>query len=62
MIVGDKVQSYLEQFCTENNIQDADKFISITIVELEKLHSGAIISLGVTESMFRTWKEKFDRL
>ncbi len=62
VIVGDKAQSHLEQFCAENNIQDADKFISIAIVELEKLHSGAIISLGVTENMFRTWKEKFDRL
>ncbi len=60
MIVGDEVQSKLEQFCVENQIKDADKFISIATVELDKLHSGAIVSLGVTEMMFLAWKEKFD--
>jgi len=60
MIVGDEVQVQLEQFCVENLIQNADKFISIATVELDKLHSGAIVSLGVTEKLFLTWKEKFD--
>lgn len=60
MIVGVEVQAHLELFCTENKIQNADKFISITTVELDKLHSGAIISLGVTENIFLIWKEKFD--
>lgn len=60
MAVGDEVQIKLKQFCAENKIEHADKFISIATVELSKLHNGAIISLGVTESQFLTWKEKFD--
>ncbi|MFV0450116.1 MAG: Fic family protein [Vibrio sp.] len=60
MVVGEAIISRLEQFCIEHHIPDTDKFISIATVELSKLHSGAIVSLGVTENMFRTWKEKFD--
>ncbi|UGA57346.1 Fic family protein [Vibrio sp. VB16] len=60
MIVDDEVQTQLEQFCVKHQIKDADKFISIATVELDKLHSGAIVSLGVTEKMFIAWKEKFD--
>lgn len=60
MVVGDEVQTKLEQFCVENKIKDADRFISIASVELDKLHSGAIVALGVTENIFTAWKEKFD--
>lgn len=60
MIVGDEVQTQLEQFCIKNQIENADKFIAIATVELDKLHSGAIVALGVTEKMFLAWKEKFD--
>lgn len=62
MIVGDEIERHLEQFCAENTIQDADKFISIATVELDKLHSGAIVSLGVTESLFFAWKERQDSI
>lgn len=60
MIVGDEVLAQLEQFCIKNQIENSDKFIAIATVELDKLHSGAIVSLGVTEKMFLVWKEKFD--
>ncbi|WED23530.1 Fic family protein [Vibrio sp. JC009] len=60
MIVGEEIQAYLERFCTENQIPNADKFISIASVQLEKLHSGALVSLGGTEKMFVAWKERFD--
>ena len=60
MVVGDKILHHLEQFCTVNQIDTPDKFIAIATVELDKLHSGAIISLGVTEKMFQAWKEKYD--
>ncbi len=62
MMVGEEVLAHLEQFCVENQIKDADKFISIATVELDRLHSGAIVSLGVTEKMFLAWKKKFDAI
>ena len=59
MTVGHDVQTSLERFCIENKIEDADKFISIATVEIDKLHNGAIVSLGVTENMFFAWKERY---
>tara|TARA_R110001583_G_scaffold26571_4_gene95766 strand:- start:7231 stop:8619 length:1389 start_codon:yes stop_codon:yes gene_type:complete len=58
IIVGDDIQTELEKFCTQHNIDDPDKFISITIVEIDNLHIGAIMSLGVTEKMFHAWRKK----
>ncbi|CAH0525098.1 Fic family protein [Vibrio hippocampi] len=59
-MTGQQIPSYLEQFCKKHQIAESDKFVSIAMVELGKLHSGAIISIGVTEQMFIAWKEKFD--
>ncbi|WP_375751311.1 Fic family protein [Vibrio sp. HN007] len=61
MTVGDNVQKLLEQFCVENGIEEPDKFISIVLVEMDNLHSGAIISLGVTENMFNQWKSRLEK-
>lgn len=60
MLVGQDIQRCLELFCVEHSIPNADKFIAIAMVELDKLHSGAIVSLGVTEKMFLAWQAKFD--
>lgn len=47
---------YLEQYCLDNNIPSADKFISMTLSDLAQLHEGSIIGLGITEKMFIDWK------
>ena len=47
----------IEIFCHDHNIPNSDKFISITLVDLEKLHVGAIVGLGVTENEFEIWAQ-----
>ncbi|MBD1577172.1 hypothetical protein HC723_12085 [Vibrio sp. S11_S32] len=59
--MGDEAQSLLEQFCDDHQIPNADKFIAIASVEIEKLHSGAIVGLGVSEAMFLNWRKQYDR-
>lgn len=60
MVVGDDIAVRLEQFCEENKIEEVDKFVAVALVELDRLHTGAIMSLGVTEGMFLRWKERFE--
>jgi hypothetical protein len=49
---------YLEQYCADNSIPSADKFVSMTLSDLEQLHTGSIIGLGITEKMFTDWKQQ----
>jgi Fic family protein len=58
MVTGNKVEPSLEAYCNNNEIEERDKFISIAMAELNNIHSGAIIGLGVTESMFNAWLKK----
>jgi len=60
MAVGDDILVRLEQFCEENQITEVDKFVAVALVELDRLHTGAIMSLGITEGMFLRWKEGFE--
>lgn len=60
MIVDEnEIMRELETFCSMNNIDNPDKFIAITIVELGVLHCGAIIALGVTEGVFEDWRGRY---
>lgn len=47
--------NHIEQFCRDNSIEDIDKFLAMTITDLNTLHAGAIIGLGITESQFNAW-------
>lgn len=58
MLTGHEIESSLENYCDKNQIEEKDKFISIAIAELNNIHSGAIIGLGVTEGMFNAWLKK----
>ena len=40
----------------DNSIPSADKFVSMALSDLEQLHTGSIIGLGITEKMFTDWK------
>lgn len=52
-----RVNEFLIDYCRENNIDLPDKFIAMTTTDLEQLHEGAIIGLGITEAMFNEWKK-----
>lgn len=55
-IQSNKIEPTLTRYCNENNIASPDKFIIMVLQEIETLHSGALVSLGVTESVFEAWK------
>jgi hypothetical protein len=57
-ITGSEIELSITRYCEENNINLSDKFIGIVMYELETLHSGVLVSLGITESVFDTWKAK----
>lgn len=57
-ISGAKISAFLSRYCHDQNIEQPDKFIAMTIADLEQLHEGAIIGLGITEAMFKAWKRR----
>jgi Fic family protein len=57
-ISGAKISAFLSRYCHDNQIEQPDKFIAMTIADLEQLHEGAIIGLGITEAMFKAWKRR----
>ncbi|WP_252177349.1 Fic family protein [Endozoicomonas sp. 4G] len=46
----------IEQFCLNNAIREVEKFTAMTMTDLDNLHAGAIIGLGISESQFYTWQ------
>jgi Fic family protein len=52
------IESAIAVYCRANSIDSPDKFITMTMQDLENLHVGAIIGLGITESMYASWKAK----
>ncbi len=57
-ITGSDIESAIATYCKENTIDSPDKFVTMVLHELETLHTGAIVSLGITESIFEAWKAK----
>ncbi len=51
----EQVTHHIEQFCQDHDIENIDKFLAMTVTDLDTLHTGAIVGLGVTESQFNTW-------
>ena len=56
-IGSERLNDFLRGYCRENSIELPDKFIAMTVADLEQLHEGAIIGLGITEAMFKEWKK-----
>jgi len=54
---GKEAESYIEQFCEENDIEDTDKFTGMALSDLSVIHPGAIVGLGITEAEFNDWQE-----
>jgi len=55
---GSSIEAHIESYCEENEIEMSEKFIAMTLADLESLHAGAIIGLGITENEFNAWKGK----
>lgn|GEM_PF-2884233 len=53
-----QAEDYIERFCQTSNIKETDKLTAMTLADLEALHPGAIVGLGITESQLKTWIEK----
>jgi len=51
----DSVKDFLFEYCSKNEIPLPDKFVAMTINDLDCLHEGSIVGLGITEAMFRVW-------
>ena len=54
---GKSIEDHIEKYCQENNIEQSDRFTAMAITDLESLHIGAIIGLGVTAKQFEMWRE-----
>lgn len=52
---GNEILQAIEAYCHEQDITDVSKFVAMTLVDLDTLHLGAIIGLGVTETQFQNW-------
>ncbi len=52
---GDAIEKYIENYCADTNIAESDKFKAITLADLNSLHTGAIIGLGISEAQFNAW-------
>ena len=52
---GAKARNHVEAFCKEQNIKDADRFVAMTLTDLDSLHTGAIIGLGISEAQLIEW-------
>jgi Fic family protein len=54
---GKNIEGHIEKYCQENNIEQSDRFTAMAITDLESLHIGAIIGLGVTAKQFEMWQQ-----
>ena len=52
---GPAIETHIEAYCGENNIEQSEKFIAMTLADLDSLHSCSIIGIGITEAQFNTW-------
>ncbi|MCA0934012.1 hypothetical protein LCL85_00365 [Vibrio alginolyticus] len=56
-VVGNEMTTEIERYCIEQNIEDKAKFTAIALDELNILHDGMLLGIGVTEDMFDEWKK-----
>lgn len=56
-IHGDDLEVFIDNFTSNNEIQESDKFKAIILTELDSLHEGNIVGLGVSPEEFNSWVE-----
>ena len=52
---GKALEKHIEEFSQTMDIQESDKFMAIILMELDTLHEGSIIGLGVSLAEFNSW-------
>ncbi len=55
---GKLAENLIEEFCQQYDIKDVAKFTAMTLADLNTLHAGAIIGLGITEAQLNKWLDK----
>ena len=54
---GQAAEALIASFCAKAEIDNTDKFIAMALADLDALHAGAIIGLGITEAQFEEWQK-----
>jgi len=54
---GSDIEQHIRSYCDAHEIANRDKFIAMTLADLDQLHEGTIIGLGITEGQFNKWKK-----
>lgn len=49
-------EQWIENYCRDQAIDDVARFTAMTLSDLDVLHAGAIIGLGITEAQLETWR------
>ncbi|MCY4275652.1 MAG: Fic family protein [Gammaproteobacteria bacterium] len=52
---GNDIEIHIEKYCTDRNIKEVDKFMAMTIADLNSLHEGAIVGLGISITQLNAW-------
>ena len=55
---GNAAEKFIEKFCQDKKIENSDKFVAMTITDLDALHAGVIVGLGISEAELNNWQEK----
>lgn len=54
---GQDAEALIASFCAKAEIDNTDKFIAMALADLDALHAGAIIGLGITEAQLEEWQK-----
>ena len=55
---GSNIEEFTYKYCQKNQINQQDRFVTMIITQLDMLHSGAIVGMGISESQFEVWKKE----
>jgi len=52
---GKDIENHIEKYCAERDIEEFDKFMAMTLADLDSLHAGVIAGLGISETQLNVW-------
>ncbi len=54
-LYDDKARFWMEKYCQNHDITDQDKFVAMILTDMNSLHEGNIVGMGVTLSELKKW-------
>jgi len=54
---GAEAERHILKFCTDQGIEEPERFTAGALADLSSLHEGAIIGLGITAQQLEIWKQ-----